>query len=92
MRSPVIFVSLKGINAATYDKAFGFAVDLIQGVAESFRFFWDSEQLSGYDKSVYKKLLDSEMNEVVLCGSLKRLSGLLEKHYGRKVILLIEEV
>ncbi len=37
-RYPVIFVSLKGINAATYDSAFDFAADIIQGVAESFQF------------------------------------------------------
>ena len=90
-RYPVIFVSLKNINAATYDKAFDFAVDIIQGVAESFQFLLNSEQLSEHDKSIYKKLLDSKMNEVVFCGSLKRLSGLLEKHFRRKVILLIDE-
>lgn len=88
---PVISVSLKGVNAATYEKAFDFAADIIQGVAESFQFLLDSEKLSEHDKSIYKKLLDSKMDEVVLCGSLKRLSGLLEKHYGIKVILLIDE-
>lgn len=88
---PVISVSLKGVNAATYEKAFDFAADMIQGVAESFQFLLDSEKLSEHDKSIYKKLLDSKMDEVVLCGSLKRLSGLLEKHYGIKVILLIDE-
>lgn len=88
---PVIFVSLKGVNAATYERAYDFTADIMQGVAEEFQFLLDSEQLSEHDKSVYKRLLDSTMNEVVLCGSLKRLSGLLEKHYGIKVILLIDE-
>lgn len=88
---PVISVSLKGINAVTYEQAFNFAADIMQGVAESFQFLLNSEHLSEHDKSVYKKLLDGTMSEVVLCGSLKRLSGLLEKHYRTKVILLIDE-
>ena len=41
-RYPVIFVSLKGINAATYDKAFNFAVQNMQRTAEEFQFLSDS--------------------------------------------------
>ncbi len=39
----------------------------------------------------YTALLRADMSEAVLYGSLKVLSELLEKHYGRKVILLIDE-
>ena len=31
------------------------------------------------------------MNEGMLCSSLRKLSGLLEKHYGTKAVLLIDE-
>lgn len=88
---PVISISLKGINAATYETAFDFAVQLIQRTAEEFQFLSDSEYLSEHDKSVYRELLDSNMSETVFCGGLKILSKLLEKHYRLKVILLIDE-
>lgn len=39
----------------------------------------------------YKKLLDSGMSKAVFCSGLKTLSELLEKHYGTKVVLLIDE-
>ena len=90
-RYPVIFVSLKGINAAAYDKAFNFAVQIMQRTAEEFQFLSDSECLSEHDKSVYRELLESNMSETVFCGGLKILSKLLEKHYRSKVILLIDE-
>ena len=35
--------------------------------------------------------MNDSMSEAVFCSSLKKLSILLEKHYGRKVILLIDE-
>ena len=88
---PVISVSLKGINAAAYEGAFDFAVQIMQRAAEEFQFLCDSECLSEHDKEAYKKLLDSNMSEAVFCSGLRRLSELLAKHYGTKVILLIDE-
>ena len=88
---PVISISLKGINAAAYEDAFDFAVQIMQRTVEEFQFLSDSEYLSEHDKSVYRELLDSNMSETVFCGGLKILSKLLEKHYRLKVILLIDE-
>ena len=88
---PVISISLKGINAATYKDAFDFAVQIMKEVAATMQFLLESKQLSEYDKSEYQKLLDDNMSEAVFCSSLKKLSILLEKHYRLKVILLIDE-
>lgn len=88
---PVISVSLKGINAATYEDAFDFAVQIMKNVAGKKQFLLESENLSDFDKLEYKKLLDSGMSKAVFCIGLKTLSELLEKHYGTKVVLLIDE-
>ena len=68
---PVISVSLKGINAAAYEGAFDFAVQIMQRAAEAFQFLCDSECLSEHDKEAYKKLLDSNMSEAVFCSGLR---------------------
>ena len=88
---PVISVSLKGINAATYEDAFDFAVQIMKNVAGRTQFLLESRNLSDFDKSEYKELLDSRKSKAVFCSGLKILSELLEKHYGTKVILLIDE-
>ncbi len=88
---PVISVSLKGIDARSYETAYQMAVQVIIEVAAKFYFLLDSEKLNDHDKAAYRKLLDDNMNEVTLGSSLKRLSGMLEKHYGTKVIVLIDE-
>lgn len=88
---PVISVSLKGINAAAYEDAFDFAVQIMKNVAGRTQFLLESRNLSDFDKSEYKKLLDSRMSKAVFCSGLKILSELLEKHYGTKVILFIDE-
>ena len=88
---PVISISLKGINAAAYEDAFDFAVQIMKNVAGRTQFLLESKNLSDFDKSEYKELLDSRMSKAVFCSGLKKLSELLEKHYGTKVILLIDE-
>lgn len=88
---PVIFVSLKGMNAGNYEKALEMAVEMIRSEARKFQYLLDSECLTAYDKEAFIALLQEDMKEGTLCSSLKVLSELLEKHYGRKVILLIDE-
>ena len=88
---PVISLSLKGINAATYDTAFQLAVQMMKEAAGAVQFLLESDGLSEYDKSEYQELLDTHMSEAIFCSGLKKLSRLLEKHYGTKVILLIDE-
>ena len=64
-----------------------------------FQFLQDSKQLSSAEKDSYRRLIQVDiksesnyvMSESALIGSLKMLSRLLAKHYGRKVILLIDE-
>ena len=47
---PVISVSLKGINAGTYEKALDMAVQIVRGEARRFQYLLDSDRLSSYDK------------------------------------------
>ncbi len=88
---PVIFVSLKGINAESYNTAFRLAVETIKGVAKRAGFLKTSDKLDDDEKEEYRTLLDKGMDEATLFWSLKTLSELLEKHYETKVILLIDE-
>ena len=90
-RYPVIFVSLKGINAGSYDTAFRLTVETIKGAAKKAKVLKTSDKLDDDEKEDYRALLDKDMDEATLFLSLKTLSELLEKHYDSKVILLIDE-
>ena len=88
---PVVSISLKGIDARTYETAYQMAVRVIIEAAAKCYFLLESEKLNAHDKAEYKDLLDKKMSEATLGSSLRQLSGMLEKHYGTKVILLIDE-
>lgn len=88
---PVISISLKGINATSYDKALEMAAPMFQYEVGKFQYLLDSEKLSTHDKEVYKGLLSDTKDEGRMCYSFKVLSALLYKHHGRKAIILIDE-
>ena len=88
---PVIYVSLKGIDASSYEKARQMAVFMINEEARRLQFLMDSSRLTDVDKQCFAHLLNRNMDEPTLLNSLRDLSMLLAKHYDRKAILLIDE-
>ena len=96
---PVIFITLKGMEGKNYAKAMAHLCNMIGNEALRFRFLLESAALSDEDKRQYAQLIRMEPDspqifsipENILEYSLKTLSSLLCKHYGQKVILLIDE-
>ena len=90
-RYPVISVSLKGINAPSYDVAFKMLVMMINEAAEKVQYLRGSERLSEAEKGFFEELLSRNMDEATAFGSLRLLTRLLYKHHGQPVIVLIDE-
>lgn len=88
---PVIAVSLKGVDAATYEEAFSALVDIINQIASQVQFLMDSTKLTDFDKTRFQGLFNENMNLKTLGSSLLWLSIFLEKHYNKKVVVLIDE-
>ena len=93
---PVIFISLKSVDGLTFASAAASLRRLIGREASRFGFLLQSNQLDTDDKKLYRALTAVEggtfsMSDDVLADSLKTLSGLLAKHYSRKVVVLIDE-
>lgn len=96
---PVISISLKSVNGAEYATARSIMCSMVGKEALRFYFLLDSDKLSDMEKDMYRKLVNVDMDKPdnfdmsddVLMGSLGTLSGLLEKHYDKKVIVLIDE-
>lgn len=88
---PVIFLSMKEVSALEYAKARELIIFSVNEVARKNQYLLESEQLTDIDKDAYRRLLREDMTEAVLVNSLKILSELLKKHYGKKTIILIDE-
>lgn len=98
-RYPVILISLKGVNGADYSTARALLCSVIGNEAMRFQFLLHDDRLSEIEKALYKQIVNIDqsgggrflMSDDILMGSLKTLSMLLEKHYGQKVIVLVDE-
>ena len=88
---PVVSVSLKGINGATYEEARRFLIKTINEEARRLSVLSDSTELDETDHELLIQLKKKEMTNDSLVYSIRELTELLEKHYGRKVIVLIDE-
>lgn len=93
---PVIFLSLKGVEGLTYDEAFDALVRVIGKEISRVSFLADSDKLTMLEREQYKGLTIIEggsfvFNKDKLISSLQLLSQLLYKHYGQKVVILIDE-
>ena len=93
---PVIFLSFKGVEGLTYDEAFDALVRVIGKEISRVSFLADSDKLTVLEREQYKGLTIIEdgsfvFNKDKLISSLQLLSQLLYKHYGQKVVILIDE-
>lgn len=93
---PVIFLSLKSVEGLNFEDARYRMIELISIEAERFGFLADSEHLSENERERYKAMISlhngtNAMDEKVLISSLRILSQLLYKHFGKKTVILIDE-
>ena len=95
-RFPVISISLKSVDGPDFQTASMALRRVIGNEARRFSFLLESERLSPDDKALYQGIRVIRdgmftMKDSILIDSLRTLSELLHKHYGEKVILLIDE-
>ncbi len=90
-RYPVISVTLKGISAGCYETALDMAALTVSREAGRHQYLCESGSLTEREKESFCMLLKPERKEHIICDSLRLLSELLEKHHGKKAILLIDE-
>ena len=96
---PVISISLKSVGGRNFKAASAALINIIGKEAMRFQFLLESEHLSETEKDSYRRLVKIgvtsqaiyDMTDAVLTDSLQTLSQLLTRHYGQKVILLIDE-
>ncbi|MCD8373929.1 MAG: ATP-binding protein [Oscillospiraceae bacterium] len=88
---PVVSISLKGVEGTNYSMARSMAVDVINEEARRLGFLLKSSKLISNEKELLSRLMDKNMDDGTLASSLRNLTELLKKHYGKNVIVLIDE-
>lgn len=88
---PVVFLSLKNVDGIHFSDAYQQLVYEISLLYQQHDNLLKSTALSDRDKFLFKQLQERQAGKTDIMRSLQFLTRLLEQHYRKKVILLIDE-
>ena len=90
---PVISLSFANIKENNFQSTKCRINQLISTTYAEFDFLLDSSSLKEHDKKYIRHIMEQELDlsEVVLSLSLHKLAYFLYQHYGKKVIILLDE-
>ena len=87
---PVISLSFAKVKETSFASARKMICHILTGVYNQYDFLLRSERLNENEKMFFRKVSD-DMEDYVAADSLNALSSYLMKHYGKKVIILLDE-
>ena len=87
---PVISLSFASIKETTYEKAKLKIYELIKNLYSEYEFLLESDKLSRHSKNFMHQILE-QIEEVKATMAIHQLAKCLYEHYGKKVIILLDE-
>ncbi len=90
-RYPVISLTFKDIKARKFEDALAAIRGEIRHVYEEHAYLLEKGALSPQQTRRFEQILAAEGPKSLYTGSLRELSGLLERHHGERVFILIDE-
>lgn len=87
---PVILLSFADVKETTFIEARKRICQIITNLYNKFDFVLDTDFLNEKEKEIYRKV-SADMENYIAFDSLKNLSDYLERYYGKKVIILMDE-
>ena len=93
---PVLFITLKDVAGENFADAVGMLADSVSAIAQGMGFLMDSPRLSDANRHdleilMSRQALKAEDDLGTLKSSLSLLATMLFKHYGRQVVVLVDE-
>ena len=86
---PVIFLSFKGVEGLEFASAKRMLCTIIEREIDRHYYLKTSDALTDEDRTLFTKMLHGQADNIE--DSIRMLSQLLYKHYGQKVVILIDE-
>lgn len=86
---PVIFLTLKGVEGLTFADAKRMLGTILANEMDRHYYLKTSDALTDEDKAYFAKMLTGTDENIE--DSIRKLSQLLYKHHGKKVVIIIDE-
>ena len=90
-RYPTVFITLRQVDGLNFQDAYGQLLYEIALLYQEHAYVLDGASMSEPEKQLYRRLMNREADRTDVLRSIEFLTQVLHKHYGRKVILLMDE-
>ena len=90
-RYPVLFVTFKDAEGLTFENAYGMLKAIISDICIKHNYLAASSMVSRPDTEVFERLMFKTAVDEEIKNSLHTLLRMMHDHFGRRVILLIDE-
>ncbi len=88
---PTISISFKQVDGLDFDGAYDMLELMISELYKKHSYLLESEKVCDSDKEIIKRIMSRDTSLTDIKGSLMLLTKLLQQHYEKPVILLIDE-
>lgn len=88
---PVIFISLKTVDGLSFENAYAMLRILLRTEMFRLSFLKDSPNIPEHEKLAFRRFLDEKDTPDDVQNSLRMLSSMLYRHFGKRAIILIDE-
>ena len=88
---PVLFLSFKRVDGLDFDSAYEMLCTVIAEVCVAHAYLQESARVAQYDKNLLKRIEAGTATQVELKNSFVTLTRAMAAHYGKPVILLLDE-
>ena len=90
-KRPVISITLKDVKTSSFERTMDEIKKVIAEEYSRHSELNNSDKLDDYEKTLYKKIKSNNAEYRDYSTAIKTLSAMLEKHYGEKTLVLIDE-
>ncbi len=88
---PVIFISFKDVKYNNWNNTVDAIKDVVSKEAQRHIYLRNSDKCNEFEKTKFEKMLSSNLNEIELSSALYDLSVMLDKHFNKPPIIIIDE-
>lgn len=90
-RYPVIFLSFKSVDGLDFAKAYEKLAAVFSDLYKDHLYLMDSEKLDPFSRETFCQVASQKTTQGLLENSLLNLTRMMQAHYGKPVILLMDE-
>lgn len=88
---PVLFITFKNQKQLSYEDLKESIIILLADLFNKHDYLLNSDKLSDTDKKAFQRYMNKQISGIECMSGISDLMGYMVKHYGRKLVVLIDE-